>query len=180
MMASWVHFINGSIEDKYSMLWCCSHTVSKKHHVPQRLEVGSSTGYFHNIPDTHHRHIYFEALDHATKAIHDHFNKPGYSNCHNLKELVLKVCKGEVYDPELEHMRNFYEGDLTKEQPETQLPLVQHPCQSVREITISEVIRASAERVAAWIAMKLLVVIPATLYQCFISMFLSCIKGKKT
>ena len=93
---------------------------------------------------------------------------------------MLKACKGEVYDSELECICSFYKGDLSKDQLETQLTLLQRLCRSApSEIIISDVIRTlsglqSAERVAisaVWIVMKLLGVIPATnaLFECLFS-----------
>ena len=145
--------------------------LPRKRRAPQRLEVESSTGYFHSTPEARYRQVYYEAIDHAIEAIRDRFDQPGYSTYQHLEELVLKACKGEVYDSELEFVCSFYKGDSSKDQLETQLPLLQHLCRGTpSEITISDVIRTlsglqSAERVAisaVWRVMKLLVVMPAT------------------
>ena len=113
--------------------------LPRKRHVPQRFELGSSTGHFHSTPEAHYCHVYYEALDHAIEAIHDRFDQPGYSTYKHLEELVLKVCKGEVYDSKLEYVCSFYKGDLFKDQLETQLPFLEHLCLSApSEITTSD------------------------------------------
>ena len=145
--------------------------LPRKRRVPEPFEVGSSTGHFHSTPEARYRQVYYEAIDHAIEAIHNCFDQPGYSTYKHLEERVLKACKGEVYESELEYVCSFYTGDLSKDQLETQLPLLQHLCRSApSEITISDVIRTlsglqSAERVAisaVWRVMKLLVVMLET------------------
>ena len=146
--------------------------LPRKRRAPQRFEVGSSTGTFHVTPEAYYRQIYYGALDHVVEAIHDRFNQPGYSTYRNLEELVLKACKGETYDAELDYVCDFYKGDLSRAQLEVQLPLLQALCdtEGISELTIHDVVRilgglSSAERVAfasVWTAMKLLLVMPAT------------------
>ena len=85
---------------------------------------------------------------------------------------MLKACKGETYDAELDYVCDFYKGDLSRAQLEVQLPLLQALCdtEGISELTIHDVVRilgglSSAERVAfasVWTAMKLLLVMPAT------------------
>ena len=55
---------------------------------------------------------------------------------------MLKACKCEVYDSELhEYVCSYYKGDLSKDQLETQLPLLQHLCRNApSEITISDML----------------------------------------
>ena len=85
---------------------------------------------------------------------------------------MLKACKGEVYNAELEYVCNLYKDDLSKVQLEAQLPLLQPLCstEDTNEITIHDVLRilgslSSAEKVAfssVWTLMKLWLVMPAT------------------
>lgn len=104
--------------------------------------------------------------------MHDRFDQPGYSTYQNLEELVVKACKGEMYNAELDHVCSFYKDDLSRAQLEAQLPLLQPLCdtEGINEISIHDAVRilgglSSAERVAfssVWTAMKLLLVMPAT------------------
>ena len=146
--------------------------LPRKRRAPQRFEVGSSTGDFHASPEAHYRQIYYGALDHVVEAIRDRFDQPGYSTYQNLEELMVKACKGETYNVQLDYVCNFYKGDLSRAQLEAQLPLLRQLCdtEGINEITIHDVVRilgslSSAERVAfssVWTAMKLLLVMPAT------------------
>ncbi len=66
---------------------------------------------------------------------------------------MLKVCKGETYNAELDYVCDFYKGDLSRAQLEAQLPLLQPPCEGISEITIHVIVRilgglSSTERVA--------------------------------
>ena len=146
--------------------------VPRKRRAPQRFEVGSSTGDFLATPEAHYRRIYYGAVDHVVEAIQDRFDQPGYSTYRNLEELVVKACKGETCDAELDYVCDVYKGDLSKTQLQAQLPLLQPLCdtEGINEITIHDVVRilgglSSAERVAfssVWTVMKLLLVMPAT------------------
>ena len=68
--------------------------LPRKRRAPQRYEVGSSAGSFHESPEVHYRQIYFGALDHAIEAIHDRFDQPGYRIYQNLEQLIVKASKG--------------------------------------------------------------------------------------
>ena len=63
--------------------------LPRKRHAPQRYEVGSSVGSFHESLKDYYRQIYFGALDHAMEAIHDRFDQPGYRTFHNLEHLIV-------------------------------------------------------------------------------------------
>lgn len=145
-------------------------SLPRKRRAPQRFKVGSSTRDFHATPEAHYRQIYYGALDHVIEAIHDRFDQPGYNTYQHLEELMLKACRGETYDAELDYVCTFYQDDLSRAQLEAQLPLLQPLCEGVEDITIHDIVRilgglSSAERVAftsVWTAMKVLLVMPAS------------------
>lgn len=146
--------------------------LPRKRRAPQRFEVGSSTGDYHVTPEAHYRQIYYGALDHVVEAIKDRFDQPGYRIYHNLEELVVKACKGEPYNAELDNVCAFYKDDLSRSQLEAQLPLLHPLCgtEGINSISIHDIVRilgglSSAERVAfssIWTTVKLLLVMPAT------------------
>ena len=123
-------------------------------------------------PEAHYRQIYYGVIDYVVEAIHDRFDQPGYRTYQNLEELVVKACKGETYNAELDYVCDFYKGDLSRAQLVAQLPLLQPLCatEGINELTIHDVVHivgglSSAERVvfsSVWTAMKLLLVMPAT------------------
>ena len=123
-------------------------------------------------PEAHYCQIYYEALDHVVEVIRNIFDQPGYTIYQNLEELLLKACKGEPYNVQLDCICSFYKDDLSKSQLEAQLPLLKplSDTTGIGEITIHDVIRilgglSSAERVAfssVWTVAKLLLVMPAT------------------
>ena len=78
--------------------------------------------------EAHNRQIYYGAIDYVVEAIHDRFDQPGYSMYRNLEELVLKACKGEPFNAELDYVCDFYKCDLSWAQLEAQLPLLQPLC----------------------------------------------------
>ena len=99
--------------------------LPRKRRAPQRYEAGSSAGSFHESPEVHYRQIYFGALDHAIEAIHDRFDQPGYRIYQNLEQLIVKASKGKPYNDELDEVCRFYGSDLSRDQLEVQLPLLQ-------------------------------------------------------
>ena len=77
-------------------------------------------------PEAYYYQIYYGVIDYAGEVIHDRFDQLGYSMYRNLEELVVKACKGETHNTELDHVCDFYKGDLSRAQLEAQLPLLQH------------------------------------------------------
>ena len=102
--------------------------LPRKRGAPQRFEVGSSAGDFHLTPESHYRQIYFQAIDHATQAIQDRLDQPGYGIYQNLEQFILKASTGmpSPYDAELQFVCDFYKEDLCRIQLEAQLPLLRH------------------------------------------------------
>ena len=83
---------------------------------------------------------------------------------------MLKACKGESYNAELDTVRRFYGSGLSKAQLEAQLSLLRLLCEGTKEISIQGIVcilarLSSSERLAfssVWTLMKLLLVMPAT------------------
>lgn len=152
--------------------------LPRKRRAPKQFEVGSSSGSFHQTPEDHYWQIYFEALDYAIQPIHDRFNQPGYGTYQNLEQLILKACKGKPYNAELAFVCDFYKEDLSNNQLNAQLPLLQHLFQASVETSakkpddmcVAEVVSAlgklpTAEKVAfseVFTVMKLLLLMPAS------------------
>ena len=67
--------------------------------------------------------LYFEALDLVVEAIADRFNQPGYKIYQRLEDLILKTCRGEKTDEEIDFLCGFYKDDINKLQLPAQLPL---------------------------------------------------------
>ena len=160
-----------TVVQKQTLVGVTAPSLPRKRRAPSRFEVGSSSTHsFHVSPDDYYRQIYFEALDHVIGAIRDRFDQPGYKTYRNLEELVLKACKGESYNAELDTVCSFYGSDLSKAQLEAQLPLLRPLCEGTKEISIQDIVRilarlSSSERLAfssVWTLMKLLLVMPAT------------------
>ena len=115
--------------------------------------------------EDHYRQIYFGALDHAIEAIHDRFDQPGYRIYQDLEQLIVKTSKGNPYNDELDEV---YGSDLSRDQLEVQLPLLQKSDEEVEGI--HDIIKilcelSSSERIGfsyVWTAVKLLLVMPAT------------------
>ena len=93
----------------------------------------------------------------------------------NLQELVLKACKGEVYQDELKAALTIYKDDLSRLELEAQLPLLKPLCKEVCEeladnFSVHDAVSilsklSAAERTAfsgVWSALKLLLMLPAT------------------
>ena len=95
---------------------------------PQRLLIGATSGDFHTNPEDRYRQIYYEALDFVVQATSDRFDQPGYGVYQNLQELLLKACKGDRYQGQLEAVLDIYKDDLSKVALEVQLPLLKKRC----------------------------------------------------
>ena len=110
------------------------------------------------------------ALDNTIEAITNRFDQPGYRVYQNLEELIVKACKGDPYSNELDQVCSFYGSDLSKDQLEVQLPLLQRLCGEDKDFSIQNIVKilselSSSQRLAissVWTAIKLLLVMPAT------------------
>ena len=150
-------------------------TLPRKRRTPHRLLIGTSSGDFHSDPEDRYRQMYYKSLDFVLQAITDRFDQPGYRVYLNLQELLLKACKGETYEDQLETVLDIYKDDLSKPELEAQLPLLKPLCkEAYKELSsnfsmhdavkvLSEL--SVAERSAfsgVWKVLKLLLVLPAT------------------
>ena len=110
--------------------------------------------------------MYYESLDFVVQAITDRFDQPGYRVYLNLQELLLKACKGETYEDQLETVLDIYKDDLSKPELEAQLPLLKPLCkEAYKELSSNFSMHDVAERSAfsgVWKVLKLLLVLPAT------------------
>ena len=119
--------------------------------------------------------MYYEVLDFVVRAVGDRFDQPGYRVYQNLRELFLKACKGEAYQDELATVLVIYKDDLSRQELESQLPLLKPICKKVCEeladaFSVDDAVRvlselSVAERTAfsgVWSVVKLLLVLPAT------------------
>ena len=151
------------------------YTLPRKRKATQRFQIGTSGGDFHAAPEDRYRQVYYEALDFVVRAVGGRFDQPGYRVYQNLQELFLKACKGEAYQDELATVLAIYKDDLSRQELESQLPLLKPICKEVCEeladaFSVDDVVRvlselSVAERTAfsrVWSVVKLLLVLPAT------------------
>ena len=150
-------------------------SLPRKRRPPRQLQIGSTDGNYHTSPEDHYRMLYYEALDLVTEAIMERFNQPGYKVYRNLEDLILKTCREQQCEEELDFVCNFYKSDLDRHQLHAQLPLLLALIKDAqkseeRELTIHNIVKilcnlSSPQQVAfseVFIAMKLLLVMPAT------------------
>ena len=150
-------------------------TLPRKRQAPLRFEIGTSEGSHPTTILDRYRRIYYETLDLVVQGITDRFQQPGYQIYRNLEDLLLKVCRAQDYEAELDTVCNFYSKDVKKLDLQAQLPLLKvmmnelHASEgtnlTLKEILkgvqgISEVQKASLCQV--WVLFKLVLVIPAT------------------
>ena len=161
--------------------------LPRKRRAPQQLQIGSTSGDFHSSPHDWYRQIYYESLDSVVQAVTDRFNQPGYRVYVNLQELLLKACKGEAYEPEMQAVLDIYKDDLSKLELEAQLPLLKPLCSGTYKDTLSDFSIQDAIEVLSglsvpersafsgvWKLLKLLLVLPATSERSFSA--LRCVK----
>lgn len=150
-------------------------SLPRKRRVPQRLQVGTTSGTFHSNPEDRYRQIYYEALDFVVQAVRDRFDQPGYRVYQNLQELVIKACKGEDYEDQLKAVLDIYKDDLSRPELDAQLPLLKPLCKDICEelgsnFSVGNAVHALSELSVAqrtafsgvWTILKLLLVLPAT------------------
>ena len=99
---------------------------------PKCYEVGSSAGSFHESPEVHYRQIYFGALGPCYRGYsRTDLDQPGYRIYQNLEQLIVKASKGNSYNDELDEVCRFYGSDLSRDQLEVQLSLLQPLCEKL-------------------------------------------------
>ncbi len=98
--------------------------LPRKRRAPKRIEIGEGESYFTDDVKAYYRIQYYEVLDLAVSAISDRFDQPGYITYSNLESLLIKAVNQEDYSKELESVMDFYEGDFSKPDLETQLEIL--------------------------------------------------------
>ena len=149
--------------------------LPRKRRVPQRLEIGTSEGYHPSSLKDHYRTIYYEALDLVVEGIKDRFDPPGYQIYQNLEDLLLKACRGQDFEAELDFVCDFYAKDVKKLDLQTQLPLlrammIELHASDTSKLTLKDIVKSvqdtsEVQKVSlchVWVIFKLLLVMPAT------------------
>jgi hypothetical protein len=90
---------------------------------PRRYEGGTSTGEFHETPKQYYRQHYFEAIDLIVNCIQDRFDQPGYKVYSTLESLLIKACKQEEFEDDLEAVCAFYKDDFDQSLLSAQLQI---------------------------------------------------------
>ena len=86
--------------------------MPRKRRAPQRLEIGTSEGYHPPSVKDHNRMVYYEALDLVVEGITNRFEQSGYQIYRNLEDLLLKACRGQDFETELDFVCDFYTKDM--------------------------------------------------------------------
>ena len=95
--------------------------LPRRRKLPRRLDDGLSAGAFPSTPKEHFRQVYFEALDLIVNCIQDRFDQSGYWIYQSLETLLMKACKQEKFEEDLDVVCSFYRDDFDKELLRTQL-----------------------------------------------------------
>ena len=88
---------------------------------PSRYEEGTSTGDYPSDLKDLFRQQYFEVIDLIIACINDRFDQPGYKIYRQAEELLLKSCKKEPFQSELDFVTKFYKDDFEQNLLEAQL-----------------------------------------------------------
>lgn len=106
---------------------------------PRRYDDGLSDGDYHESLEGYYRQHYFEALDLVVNCILTRFDQPGYKIYSALESLLIKACKGEDFESDLEEVCEFYKDDLEKDILCTQLQTFKVHFQQVQDSEVDEV-----------------------------------------
>ena len=149
--------------------------LPRKRRAPRRLEIGTSEGYHPPSVKDHYRKVYYEALDLVVEGITNRFEQAGYQIYRNLEDLLLKACRGQDFETELDFVCDFYTKDVKKLDLQTQLPLlralmIELHASDTPKLTIKDIVKSvrdisEVQKVSlchVWVLFKLLLVMPAT------------------
>ena len=75
--------------------------LRRRRKIPRRLHEGFCEGDFHEIPKTHYRQCYREALHLIINCIQTRFDQPGYRIYHSLVTLLIKAAKQQELEDDL-------------------------------------------------------------------------------
>ncbi len=98
--------------------------LPRRRKLPHRFDDGLSGGDFAATPKAHFKQCYFEAVDLIVNCIQDRFDQQGYRVYHLLETLLLKACKQEELEENLDAVCDFYKDDFVKDSLRTQLQTV--------------------------------------------------------
>lgn len=143
---------------------------------PKRFDDGLSDGHHHNHPKAFYRQIYYEAVDLMINCIEDRFNQPGYRIYQQLEAILLKSCKSEDIENDLQEVCKFYQDDFDVRVLQTQLETFsvhyqqENPMDATTHITIFDIkkymLSLSPAQLSLMSAIKrllqLILVMPAT------------------
>ena len=95
--------------------------LPRRRRVPRRYDDGQSEGDFHAEAKSLYRQQYFEAIDLIVTCIEYRFNQPGYKTYQSLQSLLLKACRLEECESDLQTVCQFYKDDFDQNLLRTQL-----------------------------------------------------------
>ncbi len=81
--------------------------LPRQRKVTKRYEEGISTGYFPESPKEYYKQLFFEAVDLIVNCIKDCFDQQGYKIYSSLESLLMKSCKGESINDDLDFITAF-------------------------------------------------------------------------
>lgn len=109
------------VDLKVKSLGVSEPQLPRRRKAPKRYEIGSSAGDFHENPEDYYRQVYYQALDLIINCIEDRFDQPGYRIYKTLELLLVKACKEEDFEDDLQIVCGFYRDDFIVENLRAQL-----------------------------------------------------------
>ena len=95
--------------------------LPQQHKLRRRYDDGLSSGDFPDTPKAHYRLSYYEAFDLIINCTEGSFNQPGYCVFGGLQTLLIKACKQEELEKDLQDVSTFYKDDFDLDTLCTQL-----------------------------------------------------------
>ena len=105
----------GKVDHKATILGISEPQLPRRRRVPRRYDEDTCGGDFHDNPKSLYKQQYYEALDIIVVCIESRFNQPGYRIYRSLESLLMKACKKEDMESDLEAVCEFYRDDFNKE-----------------------------------------------------------------
>ena len=100
------------VDLKVKSLGVSEPQLPRRRKAPKRYEIGSSAGDFHENPKDYYGQVYYQALDLIVNCIEDRFDQPGYRIYKTLELLLVKACKEEDFEDDLQIVCSFYRDDF--------------------------------------------------------------------
>ena len=98
--------------------------LPRRRNAPMRFGGGLCEGDFTETAKDLNRQEYFEANNTIVACIQDQFDQHGHIILRTLESLLMKSCKKEHHDEDLDVICNLYHSDFDKEQIIVQLQLL--------------------------------------------------------